>query len=125
MIDVAPYRFEVIYTPGHTSSCLSLIDPAEGLLISGDALLAGGTLGGIFGSGSISDYIFSLQRLVQLSLSTVLPGHGRASDDGRADATMALIRARALLSETRALFQSLGRNTEFDRILGSLRELNR
>ena len=125
LIDVAPFHLEVVYTPGHTSSCLSLIDPVWDVLISGDTLLAGGALGGIFGSGSISDYILSLQRFERLGLNTVLPGHGRASDTGRDDAAMALTRARALLSETRELFQSMGRNAAFDRILGSLRELNR
>jgi hydroxyacylglutathione hydrolase len=125
VIDVAPFRLEVVYTPGHTSSCISLIDPARDVLVSGDTLLAGGALGGIFGSGSISDYVLSLQRLGRLGLNTVLPGHGRASEAGRDDVSLALTRARALLSETRELFQSMARNAEFDRILGSLRELNR
>ena len=125
VIDAAPYRFEVLYTPGHTSSCMSLADPANDILISGDTLMSGGAMGGIFGSGSISDYIMSLKRLEQLGLKNVLPGHGKASTNGKEDAAVALARAKALLDETRELFQSMGENTVFDRILSSLRDLNR
>lgn len=125
VIDAAPYRFEVLYTPGHTSSCISLADPAQDVLISGDTLMGGGAMGGIFGSGSISDYIWSLQRLGHLGLGNVLPGHGRVSGAGKEDAATALVRAKALLSDTRELFRSMGEDTAFDRILSSLRDLNR
>lgn len=124
VIDAAPFRFEVLHTPGHTSSCLSLADPEADVLICGDAFMAGGAMGGVFGSGSIGDTIHSLRRLERLGLGTVLPGHGRASAEGRADARLARHRAEALLANTRALFQALGGERAFDTILASLRGLN-
>lgn len=124
VIDVAPFRFEVLHTPGHTSSCVSFLDHDADVLICGDTFMAGGAMGGVFGSGSISDTIHSLRRLERIGLGTVLPGHGRASAAGKADAAGARHRAEALLANTRALFQALGGQRAFDTILASLRGLN-
>ena len=99
MVDVQPYRFDVLHTPGHTSSCISLADPERDVLISGDTLMAGGAMGGIFGSGNISDYILSLQRLERLGLGTTLPGHGRASATGKDDAAVAARRAKGFAAQ--------------------------
>jgi hydroxyacylglutathione hydrolase len=125
VIDAEPYRFEVLHTAGHTSGGICLMDKRHDLLLSGDTFLAGGATGGIFGSGNISDRIMSLERLHRLGLGRVLPGHGRASDKGVADAALALGRARTLLRTTRELFQAIGPNESFSTILSSLRGLNR
>lgn len=125
VIECAPYRLEVVHTPGHTSGCLSLLEPALGSLLCGDTVMAGGAMGGIFGSGNISDYIRSLERLQRLEPSVLLPRHGRASDDGTADIGAALVRARALLADTRELYRAFNGRWAFDRILQSVRGLNR
>ena len=125
VIDVDPYRFEVLHTPGHTSSCICLADPAQDVLIVGDMFMAGGAMGGIFGSGSISDYVLSMERLRRLGLGLVLPGHGRVSRAGEADAAVALDRAKVLLRDTRELFQAISGEVAFDRIMSSVRGLNR
>lgn len=124
VIDVAPYCFEIVHTPGHTSGCVCLADRDNDILISGDTIMAGGALGGIFGSGNISDYIYSLRRLQSWRLSTTLPGHGRISTTGKDDIVAALTRCNALLKDTRALFEAIGDNDGFDRILTSLKALN-
>jgi hydroxyacylglutathione hydrolase len=63
LIDLGNFRLSVMYTPGHTSACISLFDHEKGLLFAADTLMPGGVMGGVFGSGSISDYIQSLERL--------------------------------------------------------------
>ena len=125
VIDADPYRFEVLHTPGHTSSCICLADPAQDVLIVGDMFMAGGAMGGIFGSGSISDYVLSMERLRRLGLHLVLPGHGRESRTGEADAAVALDRAKVLLRDTCELFHAISGEAAFDRIMSSVRGLNR
>ena len=63
LFDLGNFRLNVMYTPGHTSACISLFDQDKGLLFAADTLMPGGVMGGVFGSGSISDYIQSLERL--------------------------------------------------------------
>ncbi|MGY4422342.1 glyoxylase-like metal-dependent hydrolase (beta-lactamase superfamily II) [Bradyrhizobium sp. JR6.1] len=57
LIDLGNFRLNVMYTPGHTSACISLFDQDKGLLFAADTLMPGGVMGGVFGSGSIADYI--------------------------------------------------------------------
>lgn len=125
VIDTGSHLFEVLHTPGHTSGCVCLYDPATELLISGDTVMRNGVLGGIFGSGNIGDYIQSLERLAQLRISTILPGHGPHSEEGTSDVKTALARARALLSETREMFDALSNRERFDQVLESARNLNK
>lgn len=80
LIDLGNFRLNVMYTPGHTSACISLFDQDKGLLFAADTLMPGGVMGGVFGSGSISDYIQSLERLKGLNAKVLLSGHGRLSD---------------------------------------------
>lgn len=63
LIDLGNFRLNVMYTPGHTSACITLFDQDKGLLFAADTLMPGGVMGGVFGSGSIADYIQSLERL--------------------------------------------------------------
>ncbi|MGC2318807.1 MAG: MBL fold metallo-hydrolase, partial [Bradyrhizobium sp.] len=80
LIDLGNFRLNVMHTPGHTSACISLSDQDQGLLFAADTLMPGGVMGGVFGSGSISDYIQSLERLKGLNSNILLSGHGRLSD---------------------------------------------
>ena len=85
IIDVGRRRFRVIHTPGHSSGGISLIEQQDGLLISGDTVLAGGAIGGIFGSGNVSDMMYSLSALESMVPRLLLPGHGPISSDPVAD----------------------------------------
>ena len=93
LFDLGDFRLNVMYTPGHTSACISLFDQDKGLLFAADTLMPGGVMGGVFGSGSISDYIQSLERLKGLNSKILLSGHGRLSDTPQEDVRIA-IRAR-------------------------------
>jgi glyoxylase-like metal-dependent hydrolase (beta-lactamase superfamily II) len=125
LIDLGNFRLEVMYTPGHTSACISLFEPDKGLLFAADTLMPGGVMGGIFGSGSISDYIQSLRRLRSLPATILLSGHGRLSDEPLEDARTALQRSQALLADTGELFDALDARANFEPIMQSVRDLNK
>ena len=50
LIDLGNFRLTVMYTPGHTSACISLFEQDKGLLFAADTLMPGGVMGGVFGS---------------------------------------------------------------------------
>lgn len=124
IVHLGGYRLRVLHTPGHSSGCVCFHEPDHGLLFSGDTLMAGGVMGGIFGSGNISDYINSLEMLQTLRLSAVYPGHGRVSTAPAADLEMALSRSRALLEDSKMLFDAMNSTRHFEQILRSTRDLN-
>lgn len=106
-IDLGNYRLRTIHSPGHTSGCICLYETNERLLFTGDTVFAGGTLSGIFSSGSISDYMNSLERLSSLRVDQFYPGHGRLSDSPEEDIRRGLEHARALFEDTKTLFEAL------------------
>ena len=96
-IDVGNYSLRVFHTPGHTSGCISIIETTHGLLFSADSVFAGGTLSYIAESGSIGDYIDSLNRLRCFGLQALYPGHGRISATPLEDIDRAIQNAQSLL----------------------------
>lgn len=125
IIDLGDFHLRVLHTPGHTSACISLFDQDKGLLFAADTLMPGGVMGGIFGSGSISDYIESLHRLAGLNAKVLLSGHGRLSATPIHDAEVAIERSRALLSDAGQLFDALDARENFEPIMQSVRDLNK
>jgi hydroxyacylglutathione hydrolase len=125
LIDLGNFRLDVMYTPGHTSACISLFDQDKGLLFAADTLMPGGVMGGVFGSGSISDYIQSLERLKGLNSKILLSGHGRLSDTPQEDVRIALQRSHGLLADTGQLFDALDARANFEPIMQSVRDLNK
>lgn len=74
----------VIHTPGHTAGDVCFFDESSGALFSGDAVLPQKEkLAGILSKpdevcgGRMADKIKALQRLLQLPVRHLLPGHGR------------------------------------------------
>jgi glyoxylase-like metal-dependent hydrolase (beta-lactamase superfamily II) len=125
LFDIGDFRLDVMHTPGHTSACISLFDQGSGLLFAADTLMPGGVMGGVFGSGSISDYIQSLERLKALNSNILLSGHGRLSDTPQEDVRIAIQRSHALLSDTGQLFDALDARSNFEPIMQSVRDLNK
>jgi len=125
IIDLGNFRLDVMYTPGHTSACITLFDAEKGLLFAADTLMPGGVMGGVFGSGSIADYIQSLERLKGLNSKILLSGHGRLSDTPQDDVRTAIQRSHALLSDTAQLFDALDARSNFEPIMQSVRDLNK
>src|SRR5947209_3084114 len=108
LIDLGNFRLNVMHTPGHTSACISLFDRDQGLLFAADTLMPGGVMGGVFGSGSIADYIQSLERLKGLNSKLLLSGHGRLSDTPQDDVRIAIQRSHGLVSDTAGLVEVIG-----------------
>ena len=73
-------EFEVIHTPGHTIGGICLYDGE--ILISGDTVFADGGFGRFDIGGDINMLKASIQRLTELEVKYLLPGHGPAVDKG-------------------------------------------
>jgi hydroxyacylglutathione hydrolase len=123
ILDMGNYKIRVIHTPGHCSGCICLYESDHRVLFTGDTVLAGGALSGILGSGNVSDYISSLQRLSDLNIEEFYPGHGRISLTPRQDLQKALEDSRALLEESKALFEALDTRATYDRYFAAIRKL--
>lgn len=72
--------FEVIHTPGHTIGGICLYDGET--LISGDTVFADGGFGRYDIGGDINVLRESIQKLSELDVEYLLPGHGPAVSNG-------------------------------------------
>ncbi len=98
VIETEHYRFQVIYTPGHSPDHLCLLEPDQGWLFTGD-LFVGGRERALRADYDIWQIIASLQCIAALPSTRVFPGCARVRDDP----------ARAL-SEKIAYLETLGEN---------------
>jgi glyoxylase-like metal-dependent hydrolase (beta-lactamase superfamily II) len=77
---VGPYRFEVVWTPGHTPGHVCLFEPTRGLLLTGDHLFAKAAPNVRLMSYSPIDtmgrYVASLEKIAALGADLALPAHG-------------------------------------------------
>lgn len=83
-IAVGGYRFSCVETPGHTKGHLCLYDPGRRVLVSGDHILDDITPNISFWTSQgdpLGDYLRSLDRVAQLDVKLVLPGHRRLIED--------------------------------------------
>ena len=90
-----PFRFEVIWTPGHAAGLVCLYEPQAQVLISSDHVLQRISPNiGLYARQSgnpLGEYLRSLQLVRGLPVKLVLPGHGATFTDlaGRVDALVA------------------------------------
>ncbi|MFW5912044.1 MAG: MBL fold metallo-hydrolase [Candidatus Hadarchaeota archaeon] len=76
LLDFGKYRLRVIHTPGHSTDCISLYEPDEKVLFSGDTVFGNG-IGRVDLPYSDRDEMReSLRKLSELSVSELYPGHG-------------------------------------------------
>jgi glyoxylase-like metal-dependent hydrolase (beta-lactamase superfamily II) len=77
---VGPYRFEVVWTPGHTPGHVCLFESTRQLLLTGDHLFAKAAPNVRLMSYSPIDtmgrYVASLERIAALPAELALPAHG-------------------------------------------------
>ncbi len=66
----------IYHTPGHSPGSLCLYWPKKKALISGDVVFYGGVGRTDFAGGNSSQLKQSIQRLSQLEIEILLPGHG-------------------------------------------------
>ena len=82
VIDLGDRAFEVLHLPGHSPGSIGLYESREGLFFSGDAVYDGPLLDELAGS-DIGEYIDTMRRLTEISIQTVLPGHGEIFGEQR------------------------------------------
>lgn len=77
---VGPYRFEVVWTPGHTPGHVCLFETTRHLLLTGDHLFAKAApnvrLMSYSPPGTMGQYVGSLERIAALPAERALPAHG-------------------------------------------------
>ena len=77
-LEVGPYHFECLLTPGHSMGHLCLYERSLKLLIAGDHILSDITPSVIIWGNEgdpLGDYLKSLDRIMALDVDLVLPGH--------------------------------------------------
>ncbi|NLX91779.1 MAG: MBL fold metallo-hydrolase [Firmicutes bacterium] len=82
ILNVGKYSLRCLMTPGHSCGHICLYEPNEKLLFSGDHILETITPAIFLWSGDdqnpLADYLRSLDRVFNLEIETILPGHRRA-----------------------------------------------
>src|SRR4051812_3874328 len=85
VLAVGRYRFEALWTPGHTPGHICLIDRGQGVLLCGDHILEIVTpnvgLHPLLSENPLPGYLHSLRDFASQDLAAVLPGHGRPIPD--------------------------------------------
>ena len=79
-IEIGDYCFRCIETPGHSSGHMCLYEANKKLLVSGDHILSGITPNISLWSkekNPLKEYLASLDKVYDLEVNLVLPGHGR------------------------------------------------
>jgi len=75
-INLGEVSLEVLHTPGHTRGSVCLYDPDHKLLFSGDTVFCDGFGRVDLPTGSKSDLLSSMERLANLKVQKLFPGHG-------------------------------------------------
>ena len=75
-------HLQIIHTPGHTPGGICLYEPVSKSLFSGDTVFPQGSIGRTdFIGGNSAKISGSIQKLTQLEVSTMYPGHGDPTSD--------------------------------------------
>ena len=82
VLEMGRYRFEVLWTPGHTPGHVSFYDPVQQVLMCGDHVLQNVAPNvGLRPDGSndnlLPGYLASLRQLAEMPVKLALPGHGK------------------------------------------------
>ncbi|MFI5315876.1 MAG: MBL fold metallo-hydrolase [Myxococcota bacterium] len=76
-----------IHTPGHAQDHICFYLEEERALFTGDVVLGAGTTVIPLDGGDMADYLASLERMLELELERIYPGHGPLIADPRAKLT--------------------------------------
>ncbi|MFX1259017.1 MAG: MBL fold metallo-hydrolase [Promethearchaeota archaeon] len=77
------FKFEIIYTPGHSLGSICYYEPRKKMLIPGDLVFIGGSFGRYdFPGGSLNKLVNSIKYVNDLDVKYLLPGHMGISDQG-------------------------------------------
>lgn len=82
VVDLGDRRFAVLHLPGHSPDSIALFDERDGLFFSGDAIYDDTLLDDLSDSDP-AIYRHTMQRLLELPISTGHGGHGPSFDRSR------------------------------------------
>jgi glyoxylase-like metal-dependent hydrolase (beta-lactamase superfamily II) len=80
VVETTRYRFQVLYTPGHSPDHICLYEPRQGWLFSGD-LFVGGQDRALRGGYDIWQIIASLKKVAALPATRLFPGSAHVRDN--------------------------------------------
>ena len=75
-IDLGEFKLQVLHTPGHTAGSISLFEPTERILFTGDTIFSKGIGRVDLPTGDAKALHASIKRLVELKAQKMYPGHG-------------------------------------------------
>ena len=103
-LPIGPYHFEVIHTPGHAADGIVLYHRPTRILISADTLWESDMAvitPRIEGSAAVYNIQQSLNRLAELKVDKVFPGHGEPFEDFKGALNRSLQRVAGYLADPR------------------------
>jgi len=110
IVTIGPHKLQVIYTPGHASDGIVLYNSDEKFIISSDTLwendMAVMTLR-IEGSTALFRMHESLQKIEDLDVKTVYPGHGKQFTDFKEAVSRCKARIKKFMDNREALGNDL------------------
>jgi glyoxylase-like metal-dependent hydrolase (beta-lactamase superfamily II) len=95
VVEGTGFRLAALHTPGHASNHLCFHLQGERLLFSGDHIMSGSTVVIAPLDGDMRAYLDALERLRQVELHGVAPGHGPFIEDGHSKIDEYLAHRRA------------------------------
>jgi glyoxylase-like metal-dependent hydrolase (beta-lactamase superfamily II) len=84
VVELGDRRFRVLHLPGHSPGSIALNDEQNGILFAGDVIYDDYLVDNVTGS-DISKYLASMDRLRNLPVERVYPGHGSTFGNARMD----------------------------------------
>ncbi|MHA1821384.1 MAG: MBL fold metallo-hydrolase [Promethearchaeota archaeon] len=91
LIDLDIFKFKAYFTPGHSLGSVTLYEPDLKIMFPGDVVFSSGSFGRYdFPGGSLSKLIESIERLSELDVKYLCPGHMHYSNRGNSEIKLAL-----------------------------------
>lgn len=109
VLDATGFRLRAIHTPGHASNHLCYRLEGERLLFSGDHIMSGSTVVIAPPDGDMAAYLDALQRLKDVDLAGIAPGHGPYVEDAYAVIEQYISHRRARESAIEDALRQAGR----------------
>lgn len=80
-LEIGDKSLSILSTPGHTKGSISLYEPDDKLLFSGDAVFKGGIGRMDLPTASRKDMVNTLKKLKQIEIEKLYPGHGPIAEE--------------------------------------------